>query len=156
MAPHLNSGRVALKAATVADLHGLTALVRKYYKFDRIPFDGQAVRSGLEIFLRKRALGRAWFIYHGSQCAGYVVATFGFDLEFGGRQAIITDFYIKPRHRGKGLGREALVLVEKFCRKLGLRALELQVSTSNPRAMRFYRRFGFQPHHRVPMSRRLD
>ncbi len=81
--------------------------------------------------------------------------TFGFDLEFGGRQATITDLYLEPRYRGKGVGREVLRLVEDFCKKSGVRALELQVSADNSRATRFYQRFGFQAHDRVPMSKQL-
>ena len=52
------------------------------------------------------------------------------------------------------VGREALVLVEEFCRKLGLRAVELQAD--NSRAARFYQRFGFHAFDRVLMSKRLD
>ena len=153
--PVPKSDKVSIKAATAADLHRLTDLLRKYYKFDRIPFDRLAVRSGLEILLREKSLGRAWFIYRGRRRAGYVILTFGFDLEFGGRQATITDLYLEPRYRGKGVGREVLRLVEGFCKKSGVRALELQVSADNSRATRFYQRFGFQAHDRVPMSKQL-
>ncbi len=61
----LKPGKVSLKAATAADLHRLTDLLRKYYKFDRIPFDRLAVRSGLEILLRERVSGG-----HGSFTVG--------------------------------------------------------------------------------------
>ena len=79
--------------------------------------------------------------------------TFGFDLEFGGRQATVTDFYLAPKYRGKGLGRKALTRVIETLRTLGVPAVELQVSKNNSRALAFYKRLGFQAHARIPMSR---
>ena len=87
--------------------------------------------------------------------AGYIMVTFGFDLEFGGRQATITELYVRPEHRGKGLGRMALGYVEEFVRRRGVQALELQVTRGNSRAYDFYTSCGFQGYDRIPMSKRL-
>jgi ribosomal protein S18 acetylase RimI-like enzyme len=81
--------------------------------------------------------------------------TFGFDYEFGGRTALITDLYLEPSFRGLGLGRKTLRYLESFCRKSGIPALELQVEQKNRRALRLYRTFGFEALPRIPMSKRL-
>ncbi len=147
------NGRVGFRTATSADLSRVRDLIRQYYKFDDIPFDGKAIRSGLKILLRNPALGEVWLVEDGALPVGYLVFTFGFDLEFGGRQATVTDFYLAPKYRGTGLGRKALKRVFRRLRTLGVPAVELQVSENNSRALAFYKRLGFQAHARIPMSR---
>src|SRR5262249_16028412 len=105
--------------------------------------------------VNKRSLGQAWFITWRAQTVGYVIATFGFDLEFGGRQATVTDFYLAPLFRRRGIGREALRRVEELLRTLGVRALELQVTARNAKALIFYQGCGFEAHDRIPMSKQL-
>jgi ribosomal protein S18 acetylase RimI-like enzyme len=81
------------------------------------------------------------------------VSTFGFGLEFGGRQATLTDLFIKPHHRSKGLGLAMLSHLELTLANIGVGALELQVSCGNRRAFEFYKAAGFTAHARIPMSK---
>jgi ribosomal protein S18 acetylase RimI-like enzyme len=78
-----------------------------------------------------------------------LIFTFGFDLEFGGRQATLTDLYIEAPHRRKGIGRTVLAQVEDFCRSCGLKAIELQVTSKNTRVLDFYRSVGFRAYDRA-------
>src|SRR5262249_57587455 len=87
--------------------------------------------------------------------AGYLMLSFGFDLEFGGRLAGLTDLYIEARHRRKGIGREALAQAEECCRFCGVNAIELQVTRKNASVVDFYRSIGFQAFDRVPMRKRI-
>jgi hypothetical protein len=114
MTRKLESGKVRIEAVVAADIQRLTDLIRAYYRYDRIPFDRQGVRSGLQTFLRGKRLGRAWFIFRGRRRAGYIILTFGFDLEFGGRQATITDFYIEPATAGKVWGEKLFAWSRTF------------------------------------------
>ncbi len=148
--------KIKFKRATRAHVGSLLRLVEKYYRFDHIPFHRAKIRAGLKLLLSKNSFGRAWLIDAEGQTAGYVVLTFGFDYEFGGRTALITDLYLEPTFRGRGLGRRALDHVEAFCRKAGIAAMELQVEHKNRRAARLYRSFGFEPLPRIPMCRPLS
>jgi GNAT superfamily N-acetyltransferase len=145
-----------LKRANVKDVSVLMRFIRDYYTFDQIPFSEEKIRHGMTALLGSPRLGIAWLILRHKRPVGYIVVTFGFDLEFGGRQATITEFYIQPEHRKNGLGRMSLGYVEKFVRRRGAQALELQVTRGNSRAYAFYLRCGFHEHHRIPMSKRLE
>ncbi|MBV9181606.1 MAG: GNAT family N-acetyltransferase [Acidobacteria bacterium] len=101
------------------------------------------------------SLGRAWLIRFAGCDAGYVIVTFGYDLEFGGRQATLTDLYIVEKYRRMGLGKSALGLVAITCRTMGITTLELQVERHNRAAQAFYRKLGFEEHDRIPMSKSL-
>jgi diamine N-acetyltransferase len=152
----LQSGQnISFRTATVADVEALQNLVKQYYEFDQIPYVPDEIESGLRTLLSDGSLGQAWLVLQGTQPVGYVIFTYGFDIEFGGRLATITDLYLDPGHRRQDLGGKVLQRVETFCRSIGLRGLELQVESDNSEARALYKKFGFQPADRVPMSKRI-
>lgn len=150
-----NGCAIDFKPASITDLQTLKRLIKSCYAFDHIPFRDEEIKAGLRAFVGEPSLGRAWLIMNGKTTAGYVMVIFWFDLEFGGRAALITDLYLTPAHRRRGFGREALRFVEGFCRKAGIKTLELRVERSNTAALAFYAAHGFRRHDRIPMSKRL-
>ena len=132
--------------------------IRRYYAEDGIPFDPDLVAPALERLLREPALGRAFFLEtaDAGERAGYVVFTFGFDHEAGGPLATVTDLFVDPAFRRRGLARAALGFVAETCRALGVRGMELQVETHNVAGQALYRSFGFRAHPRLPMFLPLD
>lgn len=153
MSAYFNLKHVRIKTATPRDTARLLKLIKAYYRFDGISFERKAVASGLSLMLKDPAIGGAWLVLSRRKAVGYLILTFGFDLEFGGRQATLTDLFIEASHRGKGLGRMALAQAEEFCRSHGVKAIELQVTGKNAGVLDFYRRVGFRPHERIPMSK---
>ena len=55
----------------------------------------------------------------------------------------------------KGCGRRTMEFLEGFCRKKGIRVLELQSEKRNTRAKAFYEQCGFRAHDRVPTGKKL-
>jgi ribosomal protein S18 acetylase RimI-like enzyme len=156
MANRLQSNdHVSFRTATIADLPALECLVGKYYAYDQIAHEAAEVHSGLAILLSDASPGQAWLVLDGLQPVGYVIFTYGFDIEFGGRLATITDLYLEPSYRGKGIGHKILEHIEEYCRMAGLRGLELQVERDNVEARGLYQKFGFQSVDRIPMSKRI-
>ncbi len=143
------------RSAAAADRDILLPLIRAYYEHDAIPFDADATRRGLDELLADARLGGAWLILDGELPIGYFVMTFGFDLEFGGRQATVTELYVISERRRLGVGTAVLRFVEDTLLELGIGAFELQVKIDNHAARAFYRAFGMQEHARVPLSKRI-
>jgi ribosomal protein S18 acetylase RimI-like enzyme len=133
----------------------LLRLIAAYYEHDHIAFDESAARACLERLLTDDSFGRAYLVESQGQIAGYVLFTYGFDIEFGGRLATITDLYLEPGFRGAGRGGATLEFVAAECRAIGVKALELQVEEANLPAQALYRKFGFERLSRLPMSKRL-
>jgi GNAT superfamily N-acetyltransferase len=117
--------------ACSADLERVLSFVKTYYEFDA-RFSATEVRSGLEALLRDLSLGQVWLIRVGHEDVGYVVLTFGYDLEFGGPQATITELYIVDRYRRLGLGTKTLRFVEATCRDMEQSFDERSVLESAP------------------------
>jgi ribosomal protein S18 acetylase RimI-like enzyme len=145
----------AAHAADVTDLEALLKFVKAYYEFDEIPYRTGRIRAALRILLKDPSLGRVWIIRCGDKAVGHAILTFGYDLEFNGRQATITELFIAPAYRSLRLGSKMIKLIERTCRQLGIDALELQVERDNVRAQSLYRKLGFSTHDRIPMSKML-
>lgn len=146
---------ISLSAVRPEQLDHLLELVTQYYAFDQIEFFPAASSDALRRLIVDPTLGHAFFIRLGSEVIGYIVVTFGFDHEVGGRFALITDFYFMEGHRGKGYGTQALREVESRCPAWNAAALELQVYPHNQPAQALYRKFGFQAFDRIPMAKRI-
>lgn len=105
--------------------------------------------------LRDPSIGRVWLIRLGPEEVGYVILTFSYDIEFGGRQGTVTDLYILEGYRRLGLGSKTFRFLEAACGEFSVEALELQVERKNVAAQAFYRKLGFEPSDRIPLSKRL-
>ncbi|MGC2873459.1 N-acetyltransferase family protein [Ihubacter sp. mB4P-1] len=57
----------------------------------------------------------------------------------------LDDLFISEEHRGKGYGKQALIYIEEFARKLGCRRMQFHSEASNPNAKEFYQAVGYQP-----------
>jgi ribosomal protein S18 acetylase RimI-like enzyme len=67
------------------------------------------------------------------------------ERESGGRSTIfIYDVHVDEGHRGKGLGRAAMLLAEEEARRRGISRIELNVFGGNEVARNLYRSLGYR------------
>jgi GNAT superfamily N-acetyltransferase len=149
-------GVTRFRAARTSDLKLVLPLMAEYYAEDGYPFDESAARAAATMLLATPSLGCLWVAEIDEEVAGYMAVTFGFSLEYRGRDAFLDEIYIAERFRGRGLGREAMNLAESFCRQSGVRALHLEVERHRNEARELYRSRGFESRSRELMTKRLD
>lgn len=80
-----------------------------------------------------------------------------FSLETGGyrqdvERGVIENIYVRPSHRGGGVGGDLLVAAESRLLDAGVDRISLEVLADNAAARRFYERRGYEPH-RVEMEK---
>lgn len=143
----------AFTAARADDADLLVELMRAFYEFDHIPFDESDGRAALLQLISDERLGCVYLIRSGEEAVGYLVLTFGFSLEFKGRDAFVDELFLREEFRGRGIGRRALAFAEEQCRGAGVRALHLEVERANTNAQGLYRRAGFKDHDRYLMTK---
>ena len=141
--------------ADASDAELLIELMREFYACEHLEFDERAARVALEQILDDRRFGVIHVIRVDGAAAGYLVLTFGFSLEFGGRDALVDELYLRENFRGHGLGKASLELAVEVCREEGIRALHLEVDRVNTRAQVLYRQAGFRDHDRYLLTKRL-
>ena len=144
------------RKASERDLEILVGFVAEYYALDGHTFEEGRVRAALETLIRDESLGRLWVIGDGAMPVGYAVLTFGFSLEYGGRDAFVDEVFIQEPYRGKGWGRRAMEFAEEAARNLGVRALHLEVTRANARARTLYESLGYQEHDRPLLTKLLN
>lgn len=131
-------------------------LIREYYVYDGHEFIETKVQAALKEIFNNSTLGKVWLISWNDEVIGYLILTFGFSVEFGGRDAFVDEFYIREAYRGKGLGRKAIEFVEETARKLGVKAVHLEVNRSNTNSQEVYRKLGFKDRDYYLMTRLLE
>jgi ribosomal protein S18 acetylase RimI-like enzyme len=142
-----------LRRATPADLPDVLPRTLALNAHEGIVVAPDALEAALHTLLSEPALGGVWLIEDGA-VIGYAIVTFGYDLEFAGRDAWLTEFWVDEHARNTGAGAAALALLDSELRPLGVRALHLQVRPENP-ALRLYERAGFEKSPRLVLTRKL-
>lgn len=141
------------RPAVTSDVEALLRLQAAYYADDGYPFVEAEARGCWQRLLEEPGYGRAWVATHDGRLVGYSVVTFGYSLEYRGRDAFVDELYVAPEWRGRGLARAALSVIEAECREAGVRALHLEVERNKETARGLYRRWGFVEHDRVLMTK---
>jgi hypothetical protein len=89
----------------VIDLDPVLVLMHELFLEDRLPdqraFDSARARSALEDLTNDSSRGGLWLICDGDMAVGYVALTFGYSLEFYGRDAFIDEIYVQHSIEGE-------------------------------------------------------
>jgi ribosomal protein S18 acetylase RimI-like enzyme len=144
------------KLATSDDIETLIVMMRDLYAHDGLaPLDEASARRALRGVISDDTIGRVFLILLANEVAGYAVLTFGYSLEFHGRDAFVDEIYLRAEYRGQGIGKLALQFLTEICAENGVNALHLEVERANTSAQAVYRKFGFEDHDRYLMTKWL-
>lgn len=136
---------ILFKKAEPSDISLFIPLVKAFYKFEKIAFDENTVRAALKQFLTNDQYGRGWLIYEGENLIGYVIFTFSFCLEFGGRDAFIDEIYLIEAARNRGIGKKVIDFLADYAKDADIKVLLLEVDHDNIAAQGLYKKRGFIP-----------
>ena len=151
----MKPGEANVRPAEMADAAQVVTLMAAYYAEDRMPFDAERASNALRQLIEDASLGRVWVAESESGQVGYAALTLGFSLEYMGRDGFVDDLYVVPAWRGRGIGSALVKQLTVACVELGVQALHLEVGRKKTDARALYRRFGFEEHDRLLMTRVL-
>ncbi len=129
----------------------MLTLVSEFCVTDQHTFDPDRVTRALVPLLEDDAHG---VVYLADNEQGYVVITWGYSLESGGREALIDEIYL--RRRGQGLGSKVMDALFDDMAARGVVKMFLETETHNRRARQFYARQGFVEDDSIWMSRQIS
>ncbi len=134
---------VEIRACSPTDKTAVAALWREVFP-DSPPWNRPEAD-----FRRKLAIQAELFYVAviGSEIVGTAMS--GYD----GHRGWVYYLAVSPRYRRQGIGTALMKQVEEGLRKMGCPKLNLQVRLSNPEAVLFYRRLGYQVEERISMGR---
>lgn len=131
-------------------------LMREFYTIEHLDYRQEVARAALRELWGDTARGRVYLPSVEGSLAGYLVLTYGFSLEFHGRDALVDELYLREAYRGRGLGTACLRWVEEVCREEGIHAVHLEVDRINTGAKRLYHREGYADHDRHLLTKWLS
>lgn len=144
-----------VRPAGPEDASRVAVLMREFYHHERLHY-GPSVAVSLASLLADRTQGRAWIFESQDDDAGYLILTWGYSLEFGGRFGLVDELYVRQEYRREGLGSRAMEAAVAECRAHGALAVRLEVDHTNLDAARLYERLGFTAEKRNLMTHRLN
>lgn len=143
---------ITFKTANNSDRNLLLTLTKEFYQIEHLTYNVEVLNKCFDEIFTNDSLATIWIIYAKQEPAGYLVLTFGYSLEFKGRDALIDEFYIRETYQGQGIGKQTLEFVQTTCQSLGIKAVHLEVSQENTRAKSIYQKAGFVEHDRYLMT----
>jgi len=140
------------KPLEIADIEIITLMMQDFYAIDNYPMDVEVTKTLFQEFISNEHLGKSWLIYSENEIVGYIILTFIFSFEYGGKIAFVDELFIKETARGKGIGKEAIQFIQREVPKLSLKLLYLEVEPHNENAQKLYLAHDFEFHNRKLMK----
>ncbi|MEM1235662.1 MAG: GNAT family N-acetyltransferase [Pseudomonadota bacterium] len=139
-----SSARAALHRATSDDLDRLTPLVAAFHAEEGLDTDEPHRLRGIKPLLKGSPHGEFFLIGPRMAPAGYAMVCYGWSLEYGGLDAYLDEFYLRPAVRGRGIAGDVLHELSQYLADKGAGALALEVDHDNTAAITAYQRSGFE------------
>lgn len=131
------------RLATPIDVPTILPLMKAFNAIEEIEWDPSQGAPALHQLVSDRDLGCLGLLFRNEETIGYFVLTWGFDLEWYGRDAFLTELFLVEAVRDQKLGPEAMAIVEHTARSHAAKAINLLVRHENARAIALYRKAGF-------------
>ena len=146
---------IEFRQAGEGDLSDILNMMESFNVNENYPFDSAISRKNLKKFIAGSTLGRFWLVRSDHKAIGYIALTFGFSFEYRGRDAFIDELFIKEPYRNKGIGKKAMEFLETEARKLGVKAIHLEVERRNGQGKRLYAQCGYTGSDRALLTKKL-
>lgn len=139
-----------LRPATPADVPLLLALVRELAEYEREPAAAVATAAQFaDALFGPRAVAEAVVAEvdaaDGLTAAGFALFFHNFSTWTGRRGLYLEDLFVRPAHRGRGVGRALLAHLAGVAVARGCARFEWSVLDWNEDAIGFYRALGARP-----------
>lgn len=142
----------SFKPLEIADTEIITKMMQDFYAIDNYPMDVEVTKTLFQEFISNETLGKSWLIYSENEIVGYIILTFIFSFEYGGKIAFVDELFIQKNARGKGIGKEVIQFIQQEVPKLSLKLLYLEVEPHNENAQKLYLAHDFELHNRKLMK----
>jgi ribosomal protein S18 acetylase RimI-like enzyme len=146
---------ITFKPLEIRDISTITQMMHDFYAIDNYPMDIEESKKLFQEFISNENYGKSWLIYSEKEIIGYIILTFIFSFEYGGKIAFVDELFIKETARGKGIGKEAIQFIQREVPKLSLKLLYLEVEPHNENAQKLYLAHDFELHNRKLMKYKI-
>jgi GNAT superfamily N-acetyltransferase len=135
-----------IRPAIVNDVDVILELIRELADYERLLHEVQATHEGLQASLfGLHPAAHAVIAEVGGDIAGFALYFFNYSTFLGKRGLYLEDLYVRPVHRGNGVGRALLAHLASTAVGCGCGRMEWAVLDWNAPARAFYDSIGATP-----------
>lgn len=132
-----------IRAAAPADVPALLDLVRALAEYERLTHLVVADEARLaEALFGPRPIAEALIAHAGGEPAGFALYFENYSTFLARRGLYLEDLFVRPGHRGKGLGKALLLAVARIAHERGAGRFEWMALDWNTPAIDFYKSLG--------------
>ncbi|HKD04761.1 MAG TPA: GNAT family N-acetyltransferase [Bryobacteraceae bacterium] len=133
-------------AASERDVPLILEMIRGLAEYERLSHLVTATEELLrESLFRKGAVAEVLLAYDGDACEGFALFFPNYSTFLGRPGIYLEDLFVKPRARGKGIGRALLREIARLAVERGCGRVEWSVLDWNGPSIGFYRKLGAVP-----------
>ncbi len=140
--------------ATASDHEDIEKLIAEYHSSEGLMPVKERIAWAVDQQLRGKSPGLLLAARDKDTIVGVALAVYTSSAELG-RVMTVNDFFVKPSHRRKGVGRDLASRIVKECKSMRVDEIGLEVLSSNKTAAAFWRAMGFEPADRFLFRRKL-
>jgi len=146
----------AMRLANANDLDRLMPMVEAFHREMGIASDPMDREEALKPLLEGSPFGMIYLVGLDRAPMGYAILTLSWAVEFGGMDAFLDEFWVRPAVRGRGIGTDILTRLPAALGAHGIKAIHLEVDRADAATRRMYNRAQFEDRERyMLMTRKL-
>jgi GNAT superfamily N-acetyltransferase len=132
-----------LREASVADVPLILSFIRELADYEKLSHEVVATEAVLrESLFGNRRVAEVVLGYYRDEPTAFALFFHNFSTFLGQQGIYLEDLYVKPRMRGRGIGKIMLAYLARLARERDCGRLEWWVLDWNEPAWRFYRSIG--------------
>jgi len=140
--------------ASISDISLLMDMIESFYEEDNHNYDEEKIYNALLELITHEDYGAIFLIESSNKYVGYFILSYGWSLEYFGRDAFIDEIFINKEFRGKGLGKKTINFMETYLKDKKIKTIHLEVNKYNI-AKKLYESKGYITHNSHLMSKKL-
>ena len=130
-------------------------MMEEYYEMNNYEFVDWSAAENFDEIIENTHMGKIWMISFTNQTIGYLIFTFGYSFEHGGRDASIDELFLKKEYRNKGFGTLILETLDFFAHKHNVKAIHLKVENTDSSANQLYLKAGYTKNRRHLLTKTI-
>jgi GNAT superfamily N-acetyltransferase len=145
---------VTIEHAKMSDCEEIEKLIAEYHSSEGLTPIKERIAWAVDQQLRDPAMGLLLVVRDEGAILGVTLAVYTPSAELG-RVMTVNDFFVRPNHRRKGVGRQLVKQLTKECKRMKIDEIGLEVLHGNKTAASFWEAVGFEPADRFLFRRKL-
>jgi len=137
---------IEIRTAKKEDVHLILSFIKELAEYEHLAQEVVATEEMLtESLFGKDSITEVLLAYYNNKPVGFALFFHNFSTFLGRKGIYLEDIYVKPQHRGKGIGKALLVKLAKIAKERNCGRLGWAVLNWNKAAIEFFESLGAIP-----------